>query len=102
MSFEEKTLNQTYLYKGRILNLRVDEVMLSSGRHSKREVVEHPGGACVLALNERGNVLLVQQYRYPYGKELLELPAGKLDHGAESASECAGRELVEETGYRAE
>lgn len=94
---EEKTVNTEYIYKGRILNLRNDEVLLPDGRHAFREVIEHSGGAAVLAVDENDCVYLTEQFRYPYKKPLLELPAGKLNSG-EAPEECALRELREETG----
>ena len=101
MKFEEKTLSQDYLYRGKIINLRRDTVALANGREALREVVEHPGGVCVAALTGQGEVLMVEQFRYPYRKALLELPAGKLEKGEESEI-CGRRELSEETGARAE
>lgn len=100
MKYEEQTLEKHALYEGRILNLRKDEVLLPNGHKSDREVVEHPGGVCVAAVAEDGTVLLVRQFRYPFGEELLELPAGKLEYG-EDPLECGKRELLEETGASA-
>lgn len=100
MKFEEKTLESSYLYKGRIINLRSDVVELPNGRRAKREVVEHPGGVCVAALTDKDELLFVRQFRYPYRAELLELPAGKLTPG-EDPLECGKRELREETGAQA-
>ena len=101
MNFEEKTLSQTYPYKGRIINLRKDTVALQDGKEAVREVVEHNGGVCVAALTDEGEVLLVEQFRYPYKKMLLEIPAGKLEKG-EEPEKCGRRELAEETGAQAE
>ena len=81
MSYEERTTHQERVYAGRILNLRRDQVLLPDGRPTTREVVEHPGGVSILALEEDGTVLLVRQYRYPYQQELLEIPAGKREPG---------------------
>ena len=94
---EEKTLSRRTVYRGRILRLRVDEALLPNGRTAEREVVEHPGGVCVCALTDEGNVLLVDQFRYPYGEVLTEVPAGKLEPG-EDPLVCGRRELKEETG----
>ena len=83
--------------KGRIFSVHVDRVRLPDGSSSTREVVEHGGGVAVLALDADNNVLVVTQYRYVFGRPLLELPAGKLDPGEDPAA--AGlRELREETG----
>lgn len=100
MAHEEKRLGSQRLYEGRILNLRKDQVELENGAQSSREVIEHNGGVCVVAMDPQGRLLLVRQYRYPYGKELLELPAGKRE-GDEDPMLCGARELEEETGYRA-
>ena len=100
MNLTEKTVEKHTLYKGFIINLRVDDALLPDGRPCKREMVEHPGGAAVLCV-EDGKVLLVRQFRYAYGEELLEIPAGKLDKG-EDPAHAAARELEEETGRVAE
>ena len=99
MELWEKTLESALLYEGKILRLRRDRVLLPNGRETTREVVEHPGGVCILPVDQEGNVLFVRQYRYAYGTVLLELPAGKLEPG-EDPYEAALRELEEETGYR--
>ena len=101
MNLTEKTLSETYPFRGRIINLRVDSVELPNGRTSSREVVEHPGGVCIAALTEQDELLFVRQFRYPYKEVLLELPAGKLNLG-EDPLECGKRELKEETGVTAE
>lgn len=96
----EKTLHSRVVYRGKILNLRVDRVLLPSGAEGWREVVEHAGAVAVVALTEEGEVVMVRQYRYPVGKTLLEIPAGKLEEG-EDPLQCAQRELAEETGHTA-
>ncbi len=101
MELNEKTINEEYIYKGKIINLRRDEVELPNGRHSFREVIEHPGGVCVLALTDDDEIVFVRQFRYPYKQVLLEIPAGKRDHGGEDPLECGKRELREETGATA-
>ena len=78
MDFTEKPLKQDYLYRGKIVNLRVDNAELPDGTTALREVVEHPGGVCVAALTEKEELLFVEQFRYPYMETVLELPAGKL------------------------
>ncbi len=99
MEFEEKTISEREIFRGKVVRLRVDEVRLPDGSTSRREIVDHPGGACVLAVRE-GKVLLVRQYRYAYREELLEIPAGKLEEGEDPMC-AAARELSEETGLSA-
>ena len=100
MNFTEKKLSGNTVYDGKILKLEVDEVLLPDGKKASRECVRHSGGAAVLYISEKG-VLLVKQYRYLYGKELYEIPAGKVENG-EDPSIAARRELEEETGLIAE
>lgn len=88
------------LYRGRLINLRLDEVELPRGITALREVVEHPGAVVILPLLGPSKLVLVKQYREAVGEVLLELPAGTLQPG-ESAIDCALRELEEETGYLA-
>lgn len=102
MDFMEKTLTQRYEFEGRIMKARVDTVELPNGRTATREVCEHVGGVGVLPIDGEGNVYLVRQYRYPYGSEMLEIPAGKIDHGPEGHLSCGVRELREETGFTAD
>lgn len=102
MSLDEKQLNAEYMYKGKIINLRRDTALLPNGDTGVREVVEHPGGVCVAALTDDGEILMVRQFRYPYFENVLEIPAGKRDRGNESPLECGIRELREETGAVAE
>ncbi len=96
----ENVLASTTVYRGRIFNVRVDTVAFPDGRTGTREIVEYPGAVVVVALDEAERVLLVRQYRHAVGRELLELPAGKLEPGEDPLA-CARRELVEETGYAA-
>lgn len=96
----EKRIDGQRVYEGRILDLEVDRVRLPGGGEALREVVRHKGAVVVLPLHEDRRIELVRQYRYPTGMIVLELPAGKLDPG-ENPVECAGRELAEETGWRA-
>lgn len=100
MNLIEKPLSQEYIYKGKIVHLRVDEALLPNGRTALREVIEHPGGVCVAALTGEGELLFVRQFRYPYEQVVRELPAGKLEPG-EDPLEAGKRELLEETGATA-
>ena len=101
MNLTEQTLSQSYAYKGRIINMRVDDISLPNGNKASREVVEHPGGVCVAPLTDDGELLFVRQFRYPYKQVVLELPAGKKDKG-EDPLVCGIRELKEETGATAD
>ncbi len=101
MDFTEKTISTKRIFEGRIINLKVDTVTLPNGNTSTRELVEHPGGVGVIAVDDEKNVLMVSQYRKPFEETVLEIPAGKLNYG-EDALECGKRELEEETGYTAE
>lgn len=87
------------LYKGKVFDLQVDKIIYNSGNKGVREIAVHPGGAVVLPVRDDGKIIIVSQFRYPFNKFMLELPAGKLDKD-EDPLNCATRELEEETGYR--
>ena len=91
---------QTLHYQGRVIRVTTDEVVLPNGHRALLEVVHHPGGAAVVALDERQQVCLLRQYRYVAGGWLWELPAGKLEPG-EPPLDTARRELTEEAGVSA-
>ncbi len=98
---EEKTIKSEQIYKGKVVQLRVDTVSVPDGRTKKREIVVHPGAAAIVPLMNGGKeVLLVEQYRKAVESKTLEIPAGTLEEG-ESPEECAMRELIEETGFQA-
>lgn len=99
-SLQERLVKSEKKFQGRVIGLRVDEVQLPHGGRAIREVVDHPGAVAIVALTDRQEVILVQQFRYPTGEVLWELPAGKLEPG-EHPRETARRELEEESGYRA-
>ena len=96
----ERAVARRDMYDGRVVQLHVDEVELANGKRTTREVVEHADAVVVLPIDQSGRALLVRQYRYPIGKDLLEAPAGGIDPG-EDPDEAAQRELQEEIGYRA-
>lgn len=96
---EERIASET-VFEGRLLKVRVDTVRTPEGREAQREVVEHPGAVAILPVMDDGRIVLVRQFRYAVGRDLLEAPAGtrELD---ETHEECAHRELEEEIGMRA-
>lgn len=98
--FKEKTIKTEEIFTGRMIDLHVDQVELPNGKHSTREIVKHPGAVAVIALTHDNKLVLVEQFRKPLEKSILEIPAGKLDPG-EDPLDTASRELEEETGYRA-
>ncbi|AKA70108.1 NUDIX hydrolase [Clostridium scatologenes] len=100
MQFEEKTLLSENIYKGKIIEVNLKTVELPNGKEGKREIVNHPGGVAILAYKDKETILLVEQFRKPLERSLLELPAGKIEKGEEPKI-CGIRELEEETGYKA-
>nr|WP_325257290.1 NUDIX hydrolase [uncultured Oscillibacter sp.] len=98
MDLTERTLRREEKFRGKIVTVHVDTVELPNGATALREVADHPGGVAVLALDGENQVLAVTQYRYPFGRTLLEIPAGKLDHPGEDPYAAGLRELKEETG----
>lgn len=94
-------VNTARMFDGKVVKVRRDDVRMADGKVAAREVIEHPGAVGVVALDEHGNVLLVNQYRHPVRARLDELPAGLLDVGKESALDAAKRELAEEAGVAA-
>lgn len=100
MKLTETTVEKKYVYDGKILKVRRDDARLPDGKPCVREMVEHPGGAAVLAEYD-GKIAFVRQFRYPYGEEILEVPAGKLERG-ETPVHTVERELSEETGLVAD
>ncbi|QKS71019.1 NUDIX hydrolase [Paenalkalicoccus suaedae] len=96
-SFEEKTLAKETIYNGRIIDLEVHTVSLPNGKESTRELVFHPGAVAVLAITDDDKIVTVRQYRKALKKEVVEIPAGKLEPN-EDPLLCAKRELEEETG----
>ncbi|WP_347490939.1 NUDIX hydrolase [Desulfoscipio sp. XC116] len=97
----EKIIHQETVFTGKILTVRKDRVYLPDGRTGNREVVGCADAVAVVALTGGDEVLMVKQYRHPVGKELWEIPAGKIE-ADEHPLQCAQRELEEETGYRAQ
>ena len=94
----EKTLSSQLIFEGRAVKLRVDTVRTPSGRETTREIVEHGECVAIIAIDANDNVLLVNQFRKPLEKKLLEIPAGGIEPG-ETPVIAVRRELQEETGY---
>ncbi|MBT2626644.1 NUDIX hydrolase [Bacillus sp. HU-1818] len=97
---EEKTIGKEKLFSGKVIDLYVEDVELPNGKTSKREIVKHPGAVAVLAVTDSNKIILVNQYRKPLERTIVEIPAGKLEKG-EEPEYTALRELEEETGYTA-
>ena len=95
---EKKILSET-VFKGRFLDVRRDIVKLPNDATSTREWIKHPGAVCIIPKLSNDTIALIRQFRYPVRKEMIELPAGKLDDN-EKPVECAKRELEEEIGYK--
>jgi ADP-ribose pyrophosphatase len=96
--FEEKTINTVKIFDGKVVKLKVDKVILPNGKQSTREIVKHPGAVAVIPITNDDKIVLVEQFRKPLEKSIVEIPAGKLEPG-EDPQETAVRELEEETGY---
>jgi ADP-ribose pyrophosphatase len=95
-----KLIESQRIFTGAVFDVDRDRIIEEEGIEIVREVVRHPGGAGGLPLLEDGRVILVRQYRHPAGRELLEIPAGRIEDG-EMPLDCAAREIEQETGFRA-
>ncbi len=95
-----KTMGERRVQRGALFELVTERVELPNGRRVDLDLVRHPGAAAVVPFLDEDRILMIRQYRFATGGELLEIPAGKLDPG-EAPESCAARELLEETGYRA-
>ncbi len=100
MGIEEKITGAKTVYKGIFLNVERLTVTLPNGETGERDVIRHPGAVAILALNNKGDILIEKQYRAALDRIILEIPAGKLDRG-EDPMAAATRELKEETGFTA-
>lgn len=101
MIYDEKTVSSEKIFDGKVIKLKVDRVELPDGAVGIREIVNHPGGVGIVAVDDNEDIYLVRQYRKPLEKVIYEIPAGKLDSG-EPVEECGVRELKEETGLVAD
>ena len=96
----EESIESRQVYRGAFLDVRRDQVRLPDGAQAQREYIVHPGAVVVVPLLDDGRLVVERQWRYPLARVMLECPAGKLG-GGEPPLQCAIRELIEETGYRA-
>lgn len=97
---EQRTIRSEYIYRGRVVTLRIDTIQMPDGGEVQREVVEHHGAVAIVPRLKEDTILMIRQYRQAVGETLLEIPAGTLEE-EESPNACAARELEEEIGYRA-
>lgn len=97
----EETLASEPVFDGRLLHVRRDRIRLPDGGQATREFIVHPGAVMVVPILDDGRLVMERQWRYPLARVMLEFPAGKLEVG-EPTLQCAQRELLEETGYRAQ
>lgn len=98
--FEEKTISTKNIFNGRVIKVQVDEVILPNGKKATRELVKHPGAVAIIPITSEGKIVMVEQFRKPLERSIIEIPAGKLEPG-EKPEATAIRELEEETGYGA-
>jgi ADP-ribose pyrophosphatase len=98
--FREERISGEVVYAGKFFKVYKDVVRLPDGTQGMRDYLRHPGAVAIVALTAEGHVVLERQYRYPLGRDLVEIPAGKLEQG-EAHLETGKRELLEETGYTA-
>ena len=96
----EKTISSKTVFEGKVFNVEIKDITTPEGNSSTREIVKHPGGACILPVDDEGNCYLVKQFRSPFEKVMLEAPAGKLEKD-EDPFHCVSREITEETGFTA-
>jgi len=101
MELEEKQLDSSKVFDGRLLQVYKDRIRLPNGSETTREYIKHLGAVAVVAIDENNRIVMEKQFRYPFSKAMLEIPAGKLDSPDEDPLEAAKRELVEETGITA-
>ncbi|UTR08044.1 NUDIX hydrolase [Alkalihalobacillus sp. LMS6] len=98
--FSEKTIKREEIYKGKVIDVLVDTVEREDGEQAKRELVKHPGAVAIIAVTEKNEIILVEQFRKALEKPIIEIPAGKIEKNEEPIK-TAFRELKEETGYEA-
>ena len=96
----ERRVSSKLVYDGKLLKVRSDTVRLPDGGAAEREWIDHPGAVAVLAVTDAGELVMERQFRYPLSRDMIEVPAGKIDPGEDPLA-TARRELKEETGYTA-
>ena len=96
---KDKVLKSEIAFKGKIFDIKIDEVLLENGNKARRDILVHKGACCGVPIDKDNNVIMVKQYRHATGEFLLEIPAGGLEIG-EDPKECIVRELQEEIGYK--
>jgi ADP-ribose pyrophosphatase len=96
----ETPIETSQVFKGRLLDVRLDRVRLPDGSEAAREYVKHQGAVVMIPVKDDGKLILERQFRYPLGRSMIEFPAGKIEPG-EPVEETARRELLEETGFTA-
>lgn len=101
MNFNEKTIEVKKIFDGKIIKLELQTVELCNKNLAEREIVRHKGGVAVIPITENNEIIMVRQFRKAFDEELLEIPAGKIEHD-EKPEVCAIRELKEETGLSAD
>lgn len=101
MNLKEKTKNSKLIYDGHVLHVYKDNVILPNDEDGIREVIRHVGAVGIVAINKNNEIIMERQFRYPLDREVIEIPAGKLDSKSEDRLEAAKREFKEETGYTA-
>jgi len=100
MSGEVRRTKRELAYEGTVVNVYKDYMEFENGGTAVWDYIHHNGAAAVIPVLEDGKILMVRQFRNALDREILEIPAGKLDYIGEPWMECARRELEEETGYR--
>jgi ADP-ribose pyrophosphatase len=100
-NLKEHTVSSSIVHKGKSFSFKSDTVRLPDGREAKKDYVFYPEAAGIVPFINKSDIILVRQYRYPVGRFLYEIPAGKQDSPSEDIMSAAERELLEETGYRA-